>query len=272
MDRGYFQVFRDQIPVLGLPAHAALRSVRIWVSGTGRIGSAVVLQSAAVGVGTVLMNDPQVLELTDLGAHFYARRSDLGRPKVDVLRRFLSGRPNLAIEAAVCPTESDRVAAYAHDADLIVSCANTIAGRLAAERRAVQFQKPIMQVAADDGRARLQGLITLRLPKRTSSACFGCYLPDRSVFPRGEGLLSSTTSALAAVAVNMAVQIVTGVRSSFVTRRNYFAIDLEEYTIQALWVSRRPDCRICGARREHGDVELQHRKQGRSAPLRSPGE
>jgi molybdopterin/thiamine biosynthesis adenylyltransferase len=240
MGSDYVKLFREQIPALGAPAQAALRSLRIWVSGTGRIGSAVVLQSAAVGIGTVLMNDPQVLELTDLGALFYARRSDLGQPKVDVLCRFLSGRPHLAIETAACPTESDRVAAYAQDADLIISCANTVAGRLNAERKAVQFGKPIVQVAADNGRTRLRGLITLRLPNRATSACFGCYRPDDTVFPRGEGLLSSTTSALAAIAVNMSVQILTGVRSSYVMRRNYFAIDLEQYTIDALWV---PDLR-----------------------------
>lgn len=128
----------------------------------------------------------------------------------------------------------------------MVSCSNTVEGRLAAERKAIRYGKPVLQVAASDGRKRRGGRITLRLPENRWSACFGCYLSSGQEFPRGEGLLATVTSALGAIAANMAVQLLTGVRAEFVLKHNLFWIDLETYQIEALAVRRRPGCKVCG--------------------------
>ena len=103
-----------------------------------------------------------------------------------------------------------------------------------------------MQVAAFDGRERLGGLIALRLPENRWSACFGCLLNDKQKFPRGEGLLTTVTSTLAAIASNMVVELLASVRSDFLRRHNVLWIDLERYNVEALSVKRRPGCKVCG--------------------------
>ena len=104
-------------------------------------------------------------------------------------------------------------------------------------------------VAAEglDGRKRLGGLIALRLPENRETACFGCLLNDKQKFPRGEGLLTTVTSTLAAIASNMAVQLLTEVRADFLREHTLFLIDLHTYTIEALAMNRRSGCSVCGS-------------------------
>jgi len=238
-------IYSSQLPVLGRAGQNRLRSASIHVSATGRLGMQVIFASAAAGVGRISSNDPQVIEDENFGSFIFCRRPDIGRQKTLVLARFLDGIPGLEFDGLGIGTESNAVDPLIARSDLVVSCANTLSGRLAAERKAIQYGKPVLQVAAYDGRERLGGVITLRRPENPEGACFGCYFPDDRTFPRGEGLLSTVTTMLAAMAANIAVQVLSGVHSEFISKHNFFSIDLERYRIEALAVERRKGCEIC---------------------------
>lgn len=241
-----FPLHLSQLPVLGKAGQDRLRRARVHVVGTGRIGSWVAMALAAAGVGCVSANDPQVVERENLGAFVFARVPDIGKEKVFALEEFFHGRPAFVFEPVVAPIESRLVDRCLGLSDLVICCANTLSGRLAAERKAIRYGKPVLQTAALDGRERLGGVLTLRLPENPWSACFGCYFPNDRRFPRGEGLLSTATIALAAFASNMAVQIITRVRSAVFKRHNLFQLNLETYELAGLAVRRRAKCRVCG--------------------------
>jgi molybdopterin/thiamine biosynthesis adenylyltransferase len=243
----YFLSHAAQLPVLNNQGQERLRHARVHVSGTGRIGGSIVMHLAEAGIGEVSANDPQGVEQENFGPWAFVRPPDLGKKKVLVLWRYFQGRPHFLLEPLVAPTESKKVDPFIRRAQLVVSCANTVGGRLAAERKAIKYRKPVMQIAAFDGRERLGGLIALRLPENRWSACFGCYLNDKQKFPRGEGLLATVTSTLAAMAANVAVQLLAGVQGEFPKENNLFLIDLHTYTIEALAVKRRSGCSVCGS-------------------------
>ena len=230
-----------------------LHAASVHVSGTGRVGTNIVLNLAAGGVQSVTANDGQRIDQENLGNLILARPSDLGREKVFVLERALHGLSHFVFEPVFARTQSDLVDPYIERATVVISCANTVAARLAAERKAIRYGKPVIQVAAFDGKERLGGLITLRLPENAWSACFGCYLNGNRRFPRGEALLSTVTATLAAVASNLAVEIISGARADFMKTRNLLLIDLETYRIEALAVERRAKCRVCGDASSVGD-------------------
>lgn len=245
----YYASHAAQLPALGTRGQRRLRASRVHIAGTGRIGSAVAVCLAQAGIGHVSANDPQEIEPENFGASAFVRAPDLGRPKVVALAQFFAGRPHFLFEPLVAPTESTKVDSCVQRAQMVVSCANSVGGRLAAERKAIRYRKPVMQVAAMDGRERLQGVITVRLPENRWAACFGCCLNQQRQFPRGEGLLTTVTSALAAIASNMAVELLSGVRCDFVRRHTLYWIDLETYRIEALAVRRKPGCTVCGKER-----------------------
>ncbi len=242
----HFVYHAAQLPVLGESGQACLAGASVHISGLGRIGTGVALNLAAAGVGSISGNDPQMEEAENIGPFLFCRPKDLGRPKVFVLEEFLHGRPGLIFEPLAEMTESDLVDPYIAQSDLVISCANTLSARLSAESKAIRMGKPVVQVAVDDGSKFLGGMITLRLPQNEWSACLGCYLENMPQFPRGEGLLTTATSVLAAIAANMAVALLTGVRAEFLNSHNLFLVNLESYSIEALTVERRKECGVCG--------------------------
>ncbi|MCI0418295.1 MAG: ThiF family adenylyltransferase, partial [Acidobacteria bacterium] len=235
-EKDYFSLYEAQLPVIGIDGQERLRHAQLHVSGTGRIGTFVIAALACSGVTRISANDPQELELENIGCLIVAGRSDLGKPKVLLLQACLQDRAGFVFQPVIAASESTSVEPFMKSADLIVSCANTLEGRLAAERHAITYHKPILQVAAFDGRQRLGGLITVRLPGNRHSACFGCYVGDGFQFYRGEGLMSTVTATLAGMASNMAVQILTGVRSDWLREHNRLEIDLENYQIERMRV------------------------------------
>lgn len=223
----------------------AIRAARVHVGGIGRIGTAIILALEAAGIRHFSCNDPQKFEDEQLAVAVFSRRSDLGRPKVHVLERFLDGQPGLAFEPIVASNESRKVLPYLERADVIVSCANNLPARLYLERAAISLNKPSIQASAQDARNGLGGLISVWSPSSQRS-CFGCLMANGSPkFPRGEVLLPTVTNTVAQLAAQIVVQLIATDPAEFVQKHNLFALDLADYRLEAMQVQRRRNCAIC---------------------------
>jgi molybdopterin/thiamine biosynthesis adenylyltransferase len=142
----YLSLYAAQIPILGRAGQMRLRRARVHVFGCGGVGSQVVLNLAAAGVGHVTANDPQTIGIDNLNRFATANPDDLGIPKVDFLKRLLAGRPHLKFDGLPTQSEDPAVVPYAEAADLLVCCPNTIASRVWAARVAITFRKPIIDI------------------------------------------------------------------------------------------------------------------------------
>ena len=244
--RSYPEIYAAQLPALGPAGQERLHQARVLVVGGGRVGSVLLLNLAAAGIGYGSVADPQVVEWDNGNSFIFCPPGDLGKPKVSVLDRFLGAREHFRFRPIALAVDSIEVDCEISRSDLVICCANTVAGRLAAECKAIRYGKPSMQVAAFDGRERLGGLIALRLPENRWSACFGCYVEDTMEPIGGEGLLSTVTSALAATAANMAVELLSGIHAEIFCEKNLFYFDFATYSNGPLAVQKRKGCRVCG--------------------------
>jgi molybdopterin/thiamine biosynthesis adenylyltransferase len=245
----YDEAYAAQLPVLGAQGQQRLREARVHVVSAGRVGGTLTQYLAAAGVGALSNNDPQVVDPDNLNSFAFSY-GDIGTKKVKALSRRLALRDHSKFLWIALPVEADEVDPYIEASDLVICCANTVTGRVAAEQKAVRYGKPTMQVGVFDGRDRLGGTIALHLPANPWSACAGCYLDmDRERILDG-ALLSTVASALAAIAANMAVAILSGVRAQVFREKNLFYVDLETYAIEALAVEKRSGCPLCGKFKE----------------------
>jgi molybdopterin/thiamine biosynthesis adenylyltransferase len=207
------------------------------------VGTAVALALHEAGIGEISCNDPQMFELEQLDAFLHSRRSDLGKPKVHVLERFLDGRLGPAFLPLVAPNESPRVEQFLETSDAIVSCANHLGARLHIERAAVRLGKPCIQACVQDARSSLGGIVSVWMPG-LDSACFGCLFPSGSWHGRrNESLPPTVTRLVASVAANVTVGILIG---AFDAARNLLTIDARITAIDVISVRPRLACSICG--------------------------
>jgi len=187
-----------------LAVTASAHGRHFHVSGLGRTGTEVV-QRLMLSGANVSGNDHQRIDTEAYGALMHVRRADLGRRKADVLARFLDGRSELQFESVVARTESSLVDPFIERAHAVLSCANTVSGRAAAERKSQLFGKPCIQIAVLDGRHGRAGVVTVRTPENAAwGACFSCFIDGQAAFPRGEILLPTVCTTVAAVGANVA--------------------------------------------------------------------
>src|SRR6266487_2613800 len=140
----YDEIFAAQSPALCDAGQERLREARVHTVGAGRAG------------GALSSNDPQAVEPDNLNTFAFSS-ADIGAKKVKALKHQMALREHSTFRWLALPIQADEVDAFIEAADLVICCANTVSGRLVTEEKAIRYGKPMMQVAAFDGRDCLGG-------------------------------------------------------------------------------------------------------------------
>jgi hypothetical protein len=126
-----------------------LRRLRIGVVGCSGTGSPVVEQLARLGVGALVLVDPDCVEEKNLNRILNSTRADAqaNRPKVDVLRRAIEGM-GLGTEVMSIQGEVGRphVVRELASCDVLFGCVDSLDGRQLLNRIAVFYSIPYVDV------------------------------------------------------------------------------------------------------------------------------
>src|SRR6187431_1232856 len=76
---------------VGGPGQQKLKAASVLIVGAGGLGAPVALYLAAAGVGTIILADPDEVDLSNLQRQVIYADEDLGRPKVDAAADRLAG-------------------------------------------------------------------------------------------------------------------------------------------------------------------------------------
>jgi molybdopterin/thiamine biosynthesis adenylyltransferase len=114
-------------PATGGQLQQRLRASRVVIIGCGGLGSWAAVAIATLGVGELVLVDPDRVDLSNLNRQALFDVEDIGREKAIVARRRLTAfDPRLAVtaiaEAVTGPGDVEQLAA---GADLVVACADT---------------------------------------------------------------------------------------------------------------------------------------------------
>ena len=108
-----------------------LQAATVVVVGLGAVGSVVALELALVGVGRLLLCDPDRVAPSNLSRGPLFRPSDVGVLKVDcAARRLTEIAPGIVIEARPKPFLAGVGLAELRDADLVLGCLDSRAARV----------------------------------------------------------------------------------------------------------------------------------------------
>ena len=137
--------FDRQVRAFGGDIQEVLRGLRVAVVGAGGTGSAVVEQLARLGVGDLLIVDPDIIEDTNLTRVYGSSPVVVGDPKAQVLARHVETiAPHVNVRSIVGRTTERPVAAALTDRDLVFGCSDDNAGRLVLSRLASYYLIPVI--------------------------------------------------------------------------------------------------------------------------------
>lgn len=218
----------------------AIRNARVTVCGTGAIGSILATNLARLGVGEILVIDPDVLKEHNLENQAFTK-DDLGRAKVHALRDQLA-----KIDATlVVKTFLGRIQDLRGElpGPWIFGCVDNVAARHYLNHLAVSTDR----VLIDGGIESLRGVVQTVVPWAT--ACLSCqpFLP-----PHGRKAscssdpVPSTYLTASTVANLQAVQFLKLLRRE--PYRAHVHVDLARGAIYNHHFTPNPSCEICGGR------------------------
>jgi len=227
---------------LGPNSEDLLRHATIGIVGLGGGGSHVAQQLAHIGIGRVLLFDPDKLELSNLNRLVGGTVADVEArtTKVEIARRlFLSVNPSAEVDTY--PAQWQLAADALREADVVVSCVDSYAARQDLEVSTRRFLTPLVDIGMDvhlvDEQPHMTGQVILSLPGGPCFRCLG-FLTDRNLRQEAElyGAAGGrpqvvwSNGVLASLAVGLVVELLTGwQRRSF--RAEYLHFDANQHVI-----------------------------------------
>ena len=263
----FFDVHDRQVRAFGVDGQLRLALLRVGIVGVGGTGSVVAQQLAHLGVTDFVLVDRDHVELTNLNRLVGARRSDVGRPKVEVARDMIEAISPAAhvacVDGDVCDANTARTLL---DCDLFVACTDSQGSRAVLSQLAYQYSLPGIDVGVaiyvgEYGVSHVSGRVQMLAPGLACLSCSGVLDPEavrrdllgdvaRAADPYVSGASSpiaqpaviSINSTASSLAVTMLLSAVSGVR--FEAR--HVRLRLESARITPVVVEADPHCPVCG--------------------------
>ena len=173
--------FDRQIRAFGSDGQRLLGHLRVGVVGAGGTGSAVCEQLIRLGVGELLVIDPDVIN--DDGSNvtrvYGSTMNDIGTPKVDIVAR---SAQHIGLGTRVSPIQgsinNEAIARMLTDCDVVFGCTDDNRGRMTLSRLAVWYLIPVIdmgvKLTSSDGiLSGIEGRVTVIGPETGCLQCRG---------------------------------------------------------------------------------------------------
>lgn len=174
-----------QALLFGREGQRTIASSRVAVVGTGGTGSIVFEMLVRIGVRDITLIDPDKVEESNLSRLLGATPSDVGRPKVDVLKGWGEKvQPGVAIVAIKGSVTDEKTVLLLRDMDFVFCCTDTHWSRAVLNQFAYQYLVPVVdmgiQFEVDPSGALHGGGKVVRLgPGFPCAWCYGFLDPGR---------------------------------------------------------------------------------------------
>jgi adenylyltransferase/sulfurtransferase len=226
-------------------ARLRLAQSRVLIVGVGALGCPAALHLAAAGIGTLVLIDPDQVELSNLHRQILHRTSSIGMAKVASAAARLGARfPRTRIETHATALGPDNLPRLFGAADFVVDATDGVGAKFLINDGAVRWQRPF----SHGGVLGFLGQTMTVLPGR--SACYRCLFPEPP--PPGEvpscqeaGVLGGIGGLIGAVQAAEAIKFLTG-DGDLLTDR-LLTYDGLSGRWRHVRLARNPRCPACGA-------------------------
>lgn len=236
------QIFLPQVELAG---QTQLLASRVLVVGLGGLGSPAAMYLAAAGVGTLVINDFDTVDLSNLQRQIVHGTADVGRAKTasaaDGLTRL---NPDVRIETIASRLEGWSLAEAIAGVDVVLDCSDNFATRFAVNAACVAAAKPLVSGAA----IRFEAQLIVFDPRQPDSPCYNCIYPDQGELEEGcarNGVIAPLPGVIGSLQALEAIKLLLGSGSS--STGQLLVFDALNLDWQRLRIKKNPHCPTCGA-------------------------
>lgn len=236
--------YSRQIMVRGfdLEGQERLLESRALIIGLGGLGSPASLYLAAAGVGTLILADNDVVDLTNLQRQILHGTQDVERPKTDSARQRLAAL-NDQIELITLNERltAERLHELVATVDIVLDGSDNFATRFAVNAACVAASKPLVSAAV----IGMDGQIGVFRPD-LDGPCYRCVFADTGEEAQScseTGVLGPLTGVMGSLQAVEAVKVLSGLGEPLNSR--LLVVDALTQTWRRMNLQRDPNCPVC---------------------------
>jgi len=235
------------LPEVGETGQARLAEAEILIVGLGGLGCPAAQYLAASGVGSLVLNDFDTVDESNLPRQILFSPGDVGKLKVDVAKTALQTlNPDTRVRVVSERLPPAMLQGEISKAALVLDGSDNYATRLAVNHAAVMSGTPLVSGAA----VRFQGQIAV-FQNDGRGPCYRCIYDDEDEWLgdcQGNGVLAPVPGVVGTLMAVESLKLLLGLQSSGPDRLLLW--DAKSGDWQAVGVSVLPECPDCQAATE----------------------
>ena len=235
------------LPELDVAGQQKLLDARVLIVGLGGLGSPAAMYLAASGVGSLLLADDDVVELSNLQRQIIHDTASIGQSKpasaAAAIRRL---NPNVHTTPLEARLDEDALRSLLPGLSLVLDCCDNLTSRHAINRACMAASVPLVSAAA----LGWEGQLAVFDPRDASSPCYRCLYPDQETAEQGScatnGVAAPVVGVIGVMQALQALKLIVGIGDGLVGELLVFdALALEWHRLR---VRRDVDCPVCSER------------------------
>jgi adenylyltransferase/sulfurtransferase len=227
------------IDSIGDAGQEKLRNAKVLVCGAGGLGSTVLSNLAALGVGTIGVVDNDVLELSNLNRQYIHKFAALGKLKVESAKEFINQfNPEITVHTYPVRLNHDNYTPIAAQYDFLIDCFDSFKSKFLLNDIAIASGKTLIHA----GVTEFAGQAMVIIPGK--SACLRCILPDADEnFSVLKGVVSPAVTTMASIESMEALKLILNLGTQLTDQLLcYNGLDM---SFKKLNTERNPKCPLC---------------------------
>ena len=232
------------MPMFGIEGQQKLMDSTILLVGLGGLGSPISMYLAGSGIGHLVLNDFDDVDLSNLQRQIVHTSESIGVPKVESAIRTLSAlNPEIRLTGINRQLSGKELYSEVERANVVVDATDNFDIRFALNEACVRTRTPLISGAA----IRMEGQVTVYRADLDNSPCFRClYSEEDEPEERCSetGVLGSVVGIIGSIQATEALKIIAGVGETLQSRLLLFDAMTVEW--QQVRIRKNANCPVCG--------------------------
>ncbi|HUL13941.1 MAG TPA: molybdopterin-synthase adenylyltransferase MoeB [Methylococcaceae bacterium] len=236
------QILLPQVDVTG---QQKLLQSRVLIIGLGGLGSPAAMYLAAAGVGDLVLNDFDTVDLSNLQRQIAHCTDSIGLDKAesarDTLRRL---NPEIHLATISHRLQDEELTREVSAADVVLDCSDNFATRFAVNGACVRTLTPLVSGAV----IRFEGQIATFTPGLADSPCYNCLYADQGELAEScvrSGVIAPLPGIVGSMQALEAVKLIVGIGEPL--RGRLLLLDALSMEWRCMKLLRNPKCPTCGS-------------------------
>jgi molybdopterin-synthase adenylyltransferase len=223
---------------IGTEGQEQIRKAKVFLAGLGGLGSISAYYLAAAGIGQLTIVDKDLVTLDNLNRQLIHWTEDIGRPKVDSVKKLQRLNPLCRIAPIQAEMTDQNILDLVGDCSMIVDATDTLVTRKILNRASLRKRIPYIFGGIDG----FKGMITTFIPGVTG--CLECIFPGSPRPADAVGVLGPIPGWVASLQSLEAIKIALGMKDDLLTGR-LLVFKGKEMVLNEIRFGKNPDCAEC---------------------------